>query len=427
MKKSSKASFEFTKYQVFMIVILALIQFTVVLDFMVLSPLSAFLIPALHIKPVQFGMVVSGYAFSAGISGLLAAGFADKFDRKKLLVFFYTGFLLGTVLCAVATSYQFLLVARIVTGLFGGVISSIGMAIVADLYKIEMRGRVMGFIQMAFGVSQVLGLPIGLWLAEHMGWHSTFWMVAGFGLLLGIVIVLYMKPITGHLQLQHDRNVVQHLVKTISYSPYLLAFLTTTLLATGGFMLMPFGAAFSVNNIGLTTKQLPLLYGIAGAFTFIAGPLIGYLSDKIGKYAMFLVGTVLSMAMVAIYTQLGVTPFWQVAVINVIMFAGIMGRIITSSALVSVIPQPADRGAFMSINSSVQQISGGIASFLAGLIIYQATPTSQLQHYDTLGYIVMGSMVVVAVMMYFINRQINRKMNALPQAPQKTEFVALAE
>jgi MFS family permease len=192
-------------------------------------------------------------------------------------------------------------------------------------------------------------------------------------------------------------------------------------------MLMPFGAAFSVNNIGLTTKQLPLLYGIAGAFTFIAGPLIGYLSDKIGKYAMFLVGTVLSMAMVAIYTQLGVTPFWQVAVINVIMFAGIMGRIITSSALVSVIPQPADRGAFMSINSSVQQISGGIASFLAGLIIYQATPTSQLQHYDTLGYIVMGSMVVVAVMMYFINRQINRKMNALPQAPQKTEFVALAE
>jgi predicted MFS family arabinose efflux permease len=427
MKKSTSAKISFSRYQVFMIVMLALLQFTVILDFMIISPLGDILKKELHINTAQFGIVVSAYAISAGVSGLLTAGFADKFDRKKLLVFFYSGFILGTIFCATAPNFYFLLSARIVTGLFGGVLSSVSMAIVTDLFSMEMRGRVMGFIQMAFGASQVLGIPIGLILANNFGWHSTFWMVAGVGLVLAIAVVLYMKPITGHLHLQHDRNALQHLLKTVSNKPYLRAFLATTLLATGGFMIMPFGAVYSVNNLGLTNEQLPELYFISGIFAFLTGPLMGFLADKVGKYAMFLVGTAISMIMVAIYTQLGVTPLWQVALISVVMFAGILGRMVTSQALISAIPQPADRGAFMSINSSVQSISGGIAAAAAGLIVYQPTEHSPLQHFDILGYIVMGSMVLVALMMYFINRQVNRKMQAAPQAPQKTEFVALAE
>src|SRR6187402_2517901 len=162
----------FSSYEVFVIAILSLLQFTVILDFMVLSPLSAQLLEELHITTAQFGWVVSAYAFSAGAAGLLAAGFADKFDRKKLLVFFYAGFILGTLLCGIAPDYHFLLGARIVTGIFGGVIGSISFAIITDLFKMEVRGRVMGFVQMAFAASQVLGLPIGLWLANHFGWHS---------------------------------------------------------------------------------------------------------------------------------------------------------------------------------------------------------------------------------------------------------------
>jgi Arabinose efflux permease len=408
-----------------MIAVLALLQFTVILDFMVMSPLSAFLIPELHISTAQFGVVVSAYAFSAGISGLLAAGFADKYDRKKLLLFFYTGFLAGTVLCAVAPNYHFLLFARIITGLFGGVLSSVSMAIVTDLFKLEVRGRVMGFVQMAFAASQVLGIPIGLVLTNHFGWHSPFWLVAGFGLLLGIAIVAYMKPITGHLKLQHERSPVMHLLKTVSFSPYVLAFFTTTMLATGGFMLMPFGSAFGVNNLGLTNQQLPTLYFVSGIFSLVFGPLIGLLSDKVGKYATFVGGTVVSIAMVAIYTNLGVTPLWLVIAINVVLFAGIMGRMISSQALISAIPEPQDRGAFMSINSSVQQISGGIASTAAGLIIYQATPTSKLQHYDTLGYIVILTMIIVAVMMYFISRQVARKMNTVKKQPAVIDAIGV--
>jgi predicted MFS family arabinose efflux permease len=159
----------FTQYQVFMIAILAILQFTIILDFMVLSPLGAILLEKLSITTSQFGLVVSAYAFSAGASGFLAAGFADKYDRKKILMFFYVGFIIGTVLCAIAPNYELLLAARIVTGIFGGVIGSISQAIISDLFKLEVRGRVMGFVQMAFAASQVLGLPIGLLLANSLG------------------------------------------------------------------------------------------------------------------------------------------------------------------------------------------------------------------------------------------------------------------
>src|SRR3954453_3197495 len=157
----------FTRYQKFVVAVLAFLQFTIVLDFMIISPLGALLLPALHITTRQFGLVVSVYAFRAGASGLLAAGFADKFDRKRLLLFFYAGFLLGTLLCGVADTYSFLLGARIVTGIFGGVIGSICMAITADLFPLEMRGRVMGTVQTAFAASQVMGLPLGVFLSNR--------------------------------------------------------------------------------------------------------------------------------------------------------------------------------------------------------------------------------------------------------------------
>ncbi|MFN8352806.1 MAG: MFS transporter [Spirosomataceae bacterium] len=414
----------FTSYQVFVIAILAILHFTLILDFMVLSPLGAILMPTLHITPAQFGMVVSAYAFSAGISGLLAAGFADQFDRKKFLLFFYTGFLMGTVLCAVATSYEFLLIARIVTGIFGGVIGSVSFAIITDLFRLEVRGRVMGFVQMAFAASQILGLPIGLSLANQFGWHSPFWMIAIFGLLVGVVMVVYMKPVTEHLKLQTQQNAFQHLTKTVSKGYYLRAFISTTLLATGGFMLMPFGSAFSTNNLGLTLEQLPILYGVTGLFAIVFGPLIGKLSDKLGRFPVFAIGSVLSMVLVGIYTNLGVTPLWICIVLNVIMFAGINARMISASALVSAIPAPQDRGAFMSINSSVQQISGGIASFVAGLIVVQ-TPSGLLANYNWLGYTVIASMVIAVGLIYWLDQYV--KTQAPASAPAKPQETLLQE
>jgi predicted MFS family arabinose efflux permease len=204
------------------------------------------------------------------------------------------------------------------------------------------------------------------------------------------------------------------MAKTISNSYYLRAFLATTFLATGGFMLMPFGAAFGVHNMGLTRAELPILYGVTGVFSIVFGPLIGKLSDKVGKFKVFVAGSIISMIMVGIYTSLGITPLWMVISVNVVLFVGISARMISASALMTAIPDPQDRGAFMSINSSVQQISGGVASAVAGLIVVQQS-SGRLEHYETLGYVVILSMVLVIWLVYLINKHVQLKQaNSMP-------------
>lgn len=393
----------FTSYETFIIAILAILNFTIILDFMVLSPLGAILMPTLKITPAQFAMVVSAYAFSAGASGLLAAGFADRFDRKKLLLFFYGGFIAGTALCGIAPDYPFLLAARIITGIFGGVVGSICFAIITDLFRLELRGRVMGFTQMAFASSQVLGLPLGLYLATLWGWHSPFIMIVLVSVVVGVFIVVYMKPIDAHLKIKPDHNALQHFGKTISNPLYLKTFAATILLATGGFMLMPFASAYSVNNLGIDVKtQLPLLYLVTGLFSMATSPLIGKLSDRKGHYNVFFAGSLLSMVLVYIYCNLEVTPLWIVMIISILMFAGVFARMISSSALVSAVPHPADRGAFMGVNSSIQQISGGIATFIAGLIVVQ-TPSGKLENYDIIGFWVIGATIITLGLIYWIH------------------------
>lgn len=398
----------FTPYQKFMVAIIAILQFTVVLDFMVLSPLGAQLLDELHINTKQFGLVVSAYAFSAGAAGLLTAGFADKFDRKKILLFFYIGFVIGTFLCAIAPNYELLLMARIVTGLFGGVIASISYAIISDIFSLQQRGRVMGFVQMSFAASQVLGIPVGLYLANNAGWHSPFFMIVGLSLLVGLIIVIRMKPVNAHLKIKSDKNAFQHLAKIITNKGYIKAFGATVLLATGGFMLMPFASAYSVNNLGLKLTDLPMLYMFTGMFSMVVGPLAGKLSDKIGKMKVFLGGSILTMSVVLIYCNLSVTPFVTVLLLNILLFAGVLSRIIPAQALMTAVPEPQDRGAFMSVNSSIQQISGGVASAVAGLIVVQ-TEGKAIENYDVLGYLVVISMVITLIMMYNINNYVMKK------------------
>jgi predicted MFS family arabinose efflux permease len=398
----------FSRYQIFIIGLLAVLQFTVVLDFMVLSPLGAQLMKVLHLTTSQFGLAVSGYAFSAGLSGLLAAGFADRFDRKKLLLFFYTGFIAGTFLCGIAPNYYFLLTARIITGFFGGVISSISYAIISDLFDLKVRGRVMGFVQMAFATSQVMGIPVGLYFANRVGWHAPFLLITGVSVFEFISIVVYMKPVDEHLKIVRERNAFQHLRNTLKHPNYLLAFVFSTLLVTGGYMIMPFGSAFSVNNLGIPMAQLPVLYFITGIFSMIAGPFLGKISDVIGKFRVFTLGSVITMVIILYYTNLGPSAFWFVVFLNTILMFGVLSRIISSSALITALPAANERGAFMSINSSVQQISGGIASVIAGLIVVQTTG-GQLKHYDTIGYIVGATIIITIFMMRSININVLRK------------------
>jgi predicted MFS family arabinose efflux permease len=399
----------FSPYQKFAIFILAITQFTVILDFMVMSPLGDLLMKSMDIKPSHFGMAVSAYAFSAGISGLLTAGFADRYDRKKLLLFFYIGFIAGTVLCGIATSYPLLVGARIITGLFGGVIGSISMAIVADLFSLQQRGRVMGFMQMGFGASQVMGIPVGLYLANAWGWHAPFLWVAAMAAIVAVLIAVKLQPITKHLALQSDKTAINHLLHTVAKKDYRIGFTAMALMSIGGFMMMPFGSAFAVNNLQITQHQLPIIFMVSGIGTLIIMPLVGRLSDKLDKFNMFAIASVWMVIMVLIYTHLSATPLWLVIIFNVLMMAGIMSRMVPAGALTTAIPVMQDRGAFMSISSSLQQIAGGVAAAFAGLIVVQKDKFSPLEHYNILGYVVICLSVISVFMLYRVNMLIKNK------------------
>ncbi|MCW3467299.1 MFS transporter [Chitinophaga nivalis] len=404
----------FSPYQYTIIALLALTQFTVVLDFMVMSPLGDVLMKSMHIAPAQFGLVVSAYAFSAGLSGLLTAGFADRFDRKKLLLFFYGGFILGTLSCGFAHTYPLLVAARIITGLFGGVIGSISMAIVADLFVITQRGRVMGYMQMGFGASQVLGIPIGLYLANLWGWESPFFMIVGIALIIMLMLAVKLQPITAHLAWQHDKSAFIHLLHTIRKKNYRIGFAATALLSLGGFMMMPFGSAFAINNLHITSHQLPLLFMITGVATLFVMPIAGRLSDRMDKFRLFAFSSLFMLIVIVYYTHLGPHPVWYIMFLNILMMAGIMGRMIPATTLVTAVPEMQDRGAFMSINSSLQQIAGGIAAAFAGLIVVQKDEFSPLQHYDIVGWIIVGITMIALVMIFRVNQLV--KVAAPPSA-----------
>jgi predicted MFS family arabinose efflux permease len=383
-KKSTNG---FTSYQKFVVAALAFLQFAVILDFMIVAPLGALVMPALAMSPRQFGFIVSAYAFSAGASGLLVAGFADRYDRKKLLLFFYGGFVLGTLWCGLANSFHALLAARIVTGIFGGVIGAMVMAIVTDLFEPGQRGRVMGIIQTAFAASQILGLPAGIYLSNHWDWHAPFLVMVAFGIAGGAVVAWKLRPVVAHLEERQEHSPWMHLYHTVIEPRHASAFLTMMLLATGGFMLMPFGSAYVVNNLGIAITSLPTIYLVTGIFTIFIGPLVGKIADRQGKYPVFLGGSILSVVMVLIYTHLPPVSLTVVVVVHVVLFIAIFSRMIPFQALSTSVPEMTKRGSYNSLGAAIQQVSGGIASVIAGNIVTSA-PDGKLEHFPVVGYVV---------------------------------------
>lgn len=400
----------FSGYEKTVIFLLAITQFTVVLDFMVMSPLGDMLVKSMDISASSFGNIVSAYAYSAGISGLLTAGFADKFDRKRLLVFFYVGFVIGTLFCGLADSYPTIVAARIITGLFGGVIGSISMAIITDIFPLQKRGRVMGFVQMGFGASQVLGIPIGLYIANHLGWEAPFIYIACFSALILVAVMLLLRPVKEHLLLNGERgNVMIHLMATVRRGVYQRGFLTTSLLSLGGFMMMPYATIFAVNNLHVHEDQLPILFMVSGVVSLLFMPLIGKMSDKIDKLKLFGIGSIWLIVFCVIYTNLSAIPFFIVLILNTCITIGVLCRMVPSMALLSAVPDLSDRGAYMSVQSSLQQISGGIAATVAGLVVFQKAPTAPLEHYDIVGYVVAVCVVLSMFLMAGVDRYVRSR------------------
>jgi multidrug resistance protein len=400
----NKIDTKFTSYQKLIIFVLAILQFTVVLDFTIISPIGDILIKTLNISTKQFGFAVSSYAFSAATSGIIAAGFMDKFDRKKALIFFYTGFIIGTLFCALSNTYVSLVIARIFTGFFGGVISSIVLTIISDLFMPHQRGRAMSFVQMAFAGSQILGIPFGLFIANKLGWHYTFLLIVILALIVLIIIIFKLKSITEHLKIISDKKALLHLWHTVKNKKYQVGFLGITFLSIGGFMIMPFMSIYLVNNIHIASSNLPIIFMTTGISSLVVMPIVGKLSDKYSKFNIFLFGTLTSIVMIAIYTNLSIVPLWAIIVVNVIMFASIMSRMVPFQALNSMMPTKEDRGAYLSISSSLQQIAGGLGAIIAGFIIIQKSKSSPIVNFDVLGYFAIAIATLCAYLVFKVSK-----------------------
>jgi predicted MFS family arabinose efflux permease len=371
------------------LLVLSAIQFTHILDFMIMMPLGPQLIRVLQIDTHQFGLLLSSYTFTAAASGLLAAAYVDRFDRRTLMLSLYGLFILATLCCGLAPNFTFLLAARALAGAFGGILGAMVQTMVADVIPFERRGQAMGTVMAAFSLSTVAGVPLGLFLASHMGglgWRAPFFFIV---LLSGAVFIAahrWLPSLTSHLQRGPQGNVFRQIHAVAKEPNHQRAYLFMSLLMFGGFTVVPYIALYYTANLGLQDNFIALVYLCGGAATFFTSRLIGRLADRHGKQRVFRIIAVAAFVPILVTTHLVPVPWWLVLMNSTVFFILVPGRFIPGMAMITAASAPQVRGTFMSLGSSVQMMSSGLASLVAGLIISR-NPAGQIEHFNLVGYL----------------------------------------
>lgn len=352
-----------------LLITLAGIQFTHILDFMIMMPLGPQFREIFGISDAQFGLLVSAYTLAAGVSGLAASTYVDRFDRKRLLLTMYGLFALATLACGLAPTYEFLMGARLAAGLFGGVLSALSQTIVADVVPFERRGRAMAVVMSSFSFSTVAGVPVGLVVANHLGWHATFVSIASVSGVLVVAAMLTMPPLSGHVAAARGRSAVSGIRQVLAERNHLRAFAFSLAMMSSGFLVIPYITLYMQANAGVAATDIPYIYLVGGAATLVSARLVGRLSDRLGKVQMF---SALALALVVPLIGLTLMPAWPlpaVLAVSTTLFVVMSGRMIPGMAIVASAASPALRGTFMTLNSAAQATAMGVAAFVGGQLI----------------------------------------------------------
>lgn len=376
--------------------LLTAINFTQMMDFVVMMPLGPQLMRVFGITATAFSVAVSAYTFSAAIAAVIGTVFIDRFERRQALLWLYAGFALATLGCALAPDFHALVLARVAAGACGGLVGALVLAVVGDMVPYERRGAAMGRVMSAFALASIMGVPAGIWLGAWLGWHATFHAIAAIS---GVVLLLgwlWLPTMRGHLE-GAERSAAARLRQLLGEAAVWRALSFTAVLALGAFLVIPFIATYLALNAGVGERQLALVYLAGGALSVVTSPWIGRLADRHGKRRVFVV-----VALLAMIPTLGLTnlPRWPLAAVLGVTTAFIVlgsGRFVPATALITATVPPAQRGGFMSLNTAVQSAASGLAAVLAGLVIHQADAQAPLERYAVVG-VMSCAMMALAVM-----------------------------
>lgn len=391
------------KKETLLLVILATVQFSHIVDFMIMMPLGPQLMRIFQITPKQFSLIVSAYTFAAGLSGFLGAFYIDKFDRKTMLLASFIGFTLGTLGCALAPTYHTLMAARILAGVFGGISGALIYSIVGDAIPAERRGRAMGQLMMAFSAASIFGVPFGLYAATEWGWHAPFYMLVGLAFITTFLITRYVPSMRGHLAGQRvGFNPVAVVMDIATNRRQVLALLLMVLLMMGQFTIVPFISPYMVGNVGFTEKQLTYIYLLGGALSIFSSPLVGRLVDRFGTYKVFAGAVFISFIPFVAITNMPAWPIAVVLVFTTLFMLCMAARMIPAMAIITGTATMHNRGSFNSINTSVQQLGAAMAAYVSGSIV-QKTAEGRILNYGWVGLLaIVFSCLCVWLALYIV-------------------------
>ena len=392
---------------------LAAAMFTHIVDFMIIMPLGPQLIEILDIDAHQFSLLVASYSITAGVAGFLGAFFIDRFDRKASLLFVYFGFTVGTLACAFAGNYYVLLITRSLAGSFGGVLGALILSIVSDAVPLERRAKGIGTVMASFGFASVVGVPLGLFIASKASWNTPFLFLGGLSIIVIILMFFFIPPLRAHLENASGKSPWEVVQKIFTTRNTQLGLTFTSLLMLGHFTIIPFVATYMVGNVGFTNAQITYIYLVGGLCTMVFSPWVGKMADKHGRLKIFTIFGSLVIIPIVIITNLSPVPLAVALMITAIFFIFSNGRMVPSTTMETAVIQPEMRGSYMSIRSSIQQLTSGFASYLAGVIISEKPSVFSPEAKALVNYQYVG---MIAVFFSIISLIVARKLTVVKGA-----------